>query len=186
MKQHFAAAPWPGRLKIVSALVSLLLAAAGVAAWRAIPVPTGFTHGFGFAVALVFPAVLFFSLLFVVAGYVLDGPDLLVTRLFWSTRIPLSGVRRVYADPMACKGSWRVFGNGGLFSFTGLYRNKALGTYRLFATDVSRAVVLVLPRRTVVVTPGSPEDFVRSVSLAFLMAHAAETTHHIDHNATNR
>jgi hypothetical protein len=167
MKQHFAAAPWPGRLKAASALVTLLLAGAGVAAYDVVPVPPGFTHGFGIAVALVFPAIPVFSLLFVVSGYVLDGPDILVTRLFWSTRIPLSGLRRVYADPAVCKGSWRVFGNGGLFSFTGLYRNKALGTYRLFATDISRAVVLVLPRRTIVVTPGSPEDFVRSVSLAF-------------------
>ena len=167
MKQHFAAAPWPGRLKAASALVTLLLAAAGVAAYRAAPAPAGFTHSFGLAVALVFPAIIFASLLFVVAGYVLDGEDLLVTRLFWSTRVPLSGLRRVYADPMVCKGSWRVFGNGGLFSFTGLYRNKTLGMYRLFATDISRAVVLVLPRRTIVVTPKSPEDFVRSVSLAF-------------------
>jgi hypothetical protein len=171
MKQRFAAAPWPGRLKIVSGLVTLLLAAAGVAAYRAAPASAGFTHSFGLAVALVFPAIIFASLLFVVAGYVLDGRDLLIDRLFWSTRIPLSGLHRVYADPMVCKGSWRVFGNGGLFSFTGLYRNKTLGMYRLFATDLSRAVAIVLPRRTLVVTPKSPEDFVRSVSLAFPAAY---------------
>jgi hypothetical protein len=176
MKQRFPVAPWPGRLKIVSGLVTLLLAAAGVAAYRAIPVPTGFTHGFGLAVAFVFPAILVASALFVVSGYVLDGQDLLVTRLFWSTRISLSGLRRIYADPMVCKGSWRVFGNGGLFSFTGLYRNKALGMYRLFATDISRSVVLLLPRRTVVVTPSSPEDFVRSVHMAFPAAATIETT----------
>lgn len=173
-QERFPAAPWPGRLKIASGLVTLLLAAAGVAAYRAAPVSAGFTHSFGLAVALVFPAILFASLLFVVSGFVLDGPDLLVTRLFWSTRFPLAGLRQIYADPTVCKGSWRVFGNGGLFSFTGLYRNKALGTYRLFATDISRAVVLVLPRRTVVITPASPEDFVRSVRLAFPAARSAE------------
>jgi hypothetical protein len=48
----------------------------------------------------------------------------------------------------------------GSFSFTGLYRSRELGLYRLFATDLSRAVVLLLPRRTVVVTPASPEAFV--------------------------
>lgn len=176
MKQHFAAAPWPGRLKAVSVLVTLLLASAGVAAYRAAPVPAGFTHGFGLAVAFVFPAIILASLLFVVSGYVLDGHDLLIDRLLWSTRIPLSGLYRVYADPAVCKGSRRVFGNGGLFSFTGLYRNKALGMYRLFATDISRAVVLVLPRKTVVVTPASPEDFVRSVRLAYPAAGTIDTT----------
>jgi len=167
VERHFPVAPWPRRLKIVSALATLLLAWAGIAAYRAIPVPTGFTHGFGFAVALVFPAILFFSALFIVSGYAVDGTDLFIARPFWSTRIPLSGLRRVFADPAACRGSVRVFGNGGLYSFTGLYRNAALGRYRLFATDLSRAVVLVLPKRTIVVTPESPEAFVRGIRLVF-------------------
>jgi len=167
MKRRFPVAPWPRSLKVVSTLATLLLFAAGAAAYRAIPVPTGFTHGFGLAVALVFPAILFVSALFIVSGYALDGTDLLVTRPFWSTRIPLAGLRRIFADPAVCKGSVRVFGNGGLFSFTGLYRNSTLGRYRLFATDLSRAVVLVLPKRTIVVTPESPEAFVRGVRLVY-------------------
>ncbi len=51
-------------------------------------------------------------------------------------------------------------GNGGLFSFTGFFRNKALGTYRAFVTDPRKTVVLHFPRRTVVISPGSPKEFV--------------------------
>jgi hypothetical protein len=50
-----------------------------------------------------------------------------------------------------------------VFSFTGLFRNRTLGMYRAFVTDPRRAVVLRLPRRTVVVSPADPEAFVREV-----------------------
>jgi hypothetical protein len=43
-----------------------------------------------------------------------------------------------------------------LFVFCGWYRNKKLGTYRLFGTDPKRSVVLKFGGRTVVVTPESP------------------------------
>ncbi len=174
MTKHFPAARWPFGLKLVSSLGSLLILGIGMAAYRAIPVPTGFTHGFGLAIAFVPVAILFFSLLFVVTGYDLEGADLLVRRLFWSTRIPLAGLRQIYADPWVCKGSIRLFGNGGLFAFTGLYRNKKLGNYRLFATDFSCAVVLILPKRTVVITPAWPDLFIHHVAQAFPSAMRGE------------
>lgn len=166
MRQHFAVAPWPTSLKVVSAFSAVVLIGLGIAAYQAIPTPTGFTHAFGLGVACIFPVILVVSLLFIVSGYALSGSDLLIIRPLWATRIPLSGLRRVFAEPKVCKGSIRLFGNGGLFSFTGLYRNSTLGRYRLFATDFSHAVVLVLPNRTVVVTPASPKAFIDAVRRA--------------------
>ncbi|VGO17923.1 hypothetical protein PDESU_06525 [Pontiella desulfatans] len=61
------------------------------------------------------------------------------------------------------KGSIRLCGNGGLFSFTGLYRNKKLGNYRVFVNDLNRAVVLRFSKRTTVVTPDDPAAFVERV-----------------------
>lgn len=76
-------------------------------------------------------------------------------------------MRRVFADPAVCKGSVRLVGNAGLFSFTGLYQSKALGRYRLFATDFSRSVVMVLPKGVVVITPHSPAAFIEHVGHLF-------------------
>jgi hypothetical protein len=70
-------------------------------------------------------------------------------------------------DPQACKGSLRVIGNGGLFSFTGLFYSKALGRFRLYATDFSRSVVLTLADRVVVVTPAAPHAFVEHLRQRF-------------------
>jgi len=167
MRRHFSVAPWPRSLKIISALGTALLVVVGIATYRAIPAASGFTHAFGLAIALVPPAILVGSLLFMVTGYSVDESSLVVERLFFSTRIPLGGLRRVFSDPAVCKGSIRLMGNAGLFSFTGLYRSKALGRYRLFATDFSRSVVMVLPKGVVVITPHSPAAFIEHVRHVF-------------------
>ena len=167
MRRKFAVAPWPVTLKVVSVLGTALLMGVAIAAHRAIPVPSGFTHAFGLGVALVPVAVLVGALLFVVSDYEIEGTDLYVGRLFSYTRVPLAGLSRVWVEPGVCKGSLRVFGNGGLYSFTGTYYSKRLGRYRLFATDLSRAVALALPARTVVVTPAEPHAFVEYLCQRF-------------------
>jgi hypothetical protein len=163
MRNHFPVAPWSTSLKVTSAVGTVLVLGAGIGAYRAIPVPTGFTHQFGLAVALILPAVLVGSLLFMVTGYAVEGAELYVKRLLSSTRISLQGLNRVWIEPAVCKGSIRVFGNGGLFSFSGWFYSRRLGRYRLFATDISRSVVLVLPARVVVITPAEPEVFIEHV-----------------------
>jgi hypothetical protein len=69
------------------------------------------------------------------------------------------------------KCSSRLFGNGGLFSFTGLYRNRSFGRYRAFVTDPARSVALFLPNRVVVVSPADAEGFVRSIHAQFPGVH---------------
>mgnify|MGYP000100215410 CR=1 FL=1 len=164
---RFPAAPWPRNLKLISAGGTALVLAAGVGAYLSIPAVPGFTHFFGLGIALVFPGILVVALLYAVTGYVLKGNDLFVERPFFSTRIPLSGLSRIQFEPRVCRGSVRIWGNGGLYSFTGLYRSKAVGTYRLFGTDLSRSVVLHLPRRAAVVTPAEPRAFLEYLRLRF-------------------
>lgn len=167
MRQHFSVAPWSRSLKLTSLVGTVLILGVGVAAYRAIPTPTGFSHTFGLGVAVVFPVMLLVALFFMVTGYAVEGTDLHVERLLTSTRIPLEGLRRLWYEPTVCKGSLRVFGNAGLLSFTGLYQNPTLGRYRLFATHFARAVVLVLPQRVVVVTPAAPHAFIEYLHRLF-------------------
>lgn len=65
--------------------------------------------------------------LFTIRGYTLTPDTILVHRLFWTTRLPLTGLQSVQFEPDAMRGSIRTFGNGGLFSFTGFFRNKDIG-----------------------------------------------------------
>ncbi len=164
---HFAVAPWPTALKLISFLGTGALVGAGYAAYRAIPTPSGFTHAFGLGVALVFPAIAVVALLFMVTGYHVSHDALCVQRPLWSTHISLVGLASVGHDATVCRRSLRVFGNGGLYSFTGVYWNRTLGRFRLFATDLRRAVVLEVQRQVVVVTPAEPDALVAYLGQLF-------------------
>jgi hypothetical protein len=102
--------------------------------------------------------------LFVIRSYAIEVNALLIQRLLWATRLPLAGLQSAELLPGVMRGSLRLFGNGGMFSITGLYRNRALGNYRAFVTDPAKTVVLRFPKRTVVVSPANPEQFVAEIS----------------------
>lgn len=78
----------------------------------------------------------------------------------------LTDLQSVEVDPRAMTKSIRLIGNGGLFCFAGLFKNKHLGKYRAFATNPRNAVVLRFSHRTVVVTPEEPESFAEAIEAA--------------------
>ena len=104
--------------------------------------------------------VLLGAIPFMVRGYVLTESEIVVKRLGWNTRLSLSDLRSVAGDAEAMRGSLRLLGNGGLFSFSGEFWNRKLGRYRALATDPDRAVVLRYAKRVVVITPHDPQQFI--------------------------
>jgi hypothetical protein len=168
--RYFPVAPMSKMLKITSLLGSVLLLIIAYQAKLAVPpISVGeFTHFFGLGVVALLPAIWIGSLLFVVRGYSIDRRHLYIHRLFWKTALPLKGLHRIEFAPDHLKCSMRLFGNGGLFAFTGLYKNKTIGRYRLFATDFACAVTLFLNDRTIVITPAQPLLFVNYIQTNFL------------------
>lgn len=162
------AAPWGRQLKrasVFSVAVLSVVFCAGLVSLRA--------EGSWLASTVLLmlpPAVLAGALPFMVRGYVLLDDALVVERLGWRTRLPLAGLASVGGDVEAMRGSIRLLGNGGLFSFTGEFWNRRLGRYRALATDPERAVVLRYPTRTIVVTPHDPQHFIMRART--LMKHA--------------
>ncbi len=151
-------APWSTSLIVISSLVSVLClgisagmiwSGGGFVQWGALP-PLAIVCG---------------AALFTIRGYAVSPGAILIQRLLWTTRLPLAGLQSARFEPDAMRRSIRTFGNGGLFSFSGAFRNKALGGYRAFVTDPHRTVVLRFPGRTVVVSPDSPEDFVQEIGV---------------------
>lgn len=146
-------APWSRSLAVISgASTVVLMVATGVLlaqgpAWVA-PLPALVLAGAG---------------LFTIRGYEVRGEALVVRRLLWDTVLPLAGLASAEADPLAMKGSIRTAGNGGLFSFTGYYSNRALGDYRALVTDPARAVVLRFATETIVVSPADPQAFLAAL-----------------------
>lgn len=150
-------APWGASLRWMTALISaalLTLAAFGAA--------TSGGDAAGLLGLTVLPlAILLGAIPFAVLGYRVTDSSLQIRRPLWTTCVELRGLKDVRADSKAMSGSLRLLGNGGLFSFTGRFRNRRLGSYRAWVTDPGRAVVLELPDRTVVVSPDRPEEMAR-------------------------
>jgi hypothetical protein len=108
-------------------------------------------------------AILIIAAFFMIRGYDLTGDTLLIRRLGWNSKLDLSRLISADVDSKAMTKSIRAFGNGGMFCFAGLFYNKKLGSYRAFATDPKRSVVLRFSNRVAVVTPDDPAEFTARV-----------------------
>lgn len=149
-------APWGATLIIMSTVVSAILIGMSLFTLLGLPSQNIETK----LVMVSFPMILFIgSLLFTIRGFSFNSSTLFIQRLFWRTEIPLTGLQSVEVLPLAMQKSIRTMGNGGLFSFSGQFRNKDLGHYRAFATDGKRTVVLHFGDNKIVVTPDDPEKF---------------------------
>jgi len=153
-------APWGTSLKVMTAATCLILV--GVAVSGVVTSQGDVTR---IAVTVGIPTLLLLAALpFVVRGYRLEESRLVVQRLLWETRVDLEGLRSARHDPGAMAGSIRTFGNGGLFSFSGRFRNSSLGPYRAWVTDPKLAVVIDLGDRTLVVSPDRPREMAERLS----------------------
>jgi hypothetical protein len=163
------AAPWSMSVKAASAFSAVLLVALGLGLPHALSDASHppFADGMRALLRILPFAILGVAALFVVRGDEVAGRELVVQRLLWATRVPLDGIDRAYEDPQAMAGSVRVFGNGGLFAVTGLYRNAKLGMYRAYVTDRARAVVLRMGPKAIVVSPEQPAAFLSTVKARF-------------------
>lgn len=159
-------APWGRPLRWISIGATVLLLGLTIFLVRVLgsgEEPAPGPPGLAAAAAAIPALILIGAAAFVIRAYSLPPGFLCVHRLGWRTRLPLRGLESAEVVPRAMTRSLRLFGNGGLFSFSGLFWNRSLGRFRAFVTDLDSTVVLQWPDRTVVVSPNHPERFVNAV-----------------------
>ena len=155
-------APWSRTLLLVTLLASAGLLGITLSGWRGIASLQIGTLDFWLSVLPL--SIVVGAALFMVRGYSITHDEILIHRLFWDTRLSRQGLQSAVLEPDAFRGALRTFGNGGLFGFTGWYESPRLGSFRAFATDSARTVVLRYARKAVVVTPDQPDQFIRALS----------------------
>jgi len=150
-------APWSRSLKTGSRLAVCVLFGIAVAGFVLVParIPAARLLMVGLPVAIVVSA-----LLSMVSGYTLTATALEVRRPLWTTSFALGELVSVAGDGEALQGSLRLFGNGGLLSFSGIFWNRRLGLFHAYGTDPGRGVVLKFKKRTIVITPDDPQRFI--------------------------
>ncbi len=153
-------APWGKSLKVISALLVVL--AVGMI-FGASLLPDG-TPGWRIGTRWGLSAAVLGFLPFMVLGYEITADAIFIRRPLWKTRLDRTGLKSAEVVPKAMSKCLRTCGNGGGFSFTGWYWSKPLGAFTAYVTDLDRTVVLRFEKRTVVVSPDRPEDFVKDLS----------------------
>jgi hypothetical protein len=146
-------APWGRELVVMSIAGSLVFG---------VPIVIQGARGFWVVPAMML-SILTIILLQCVRGYEVSGGELRIRRLLWDTRWPLGPGAKAAVRPHAMTGSWRKWGNGGLFAITGGFSGSGLGRYHAFVTDPARTVVVSTDRGIVVVSPDRPADFAAAV-----------------------
>ncbi|MDD9899677.1 MAG: PH domain-containing protein [Alphaproteobacteria bacterium] len=159
--QFFAAAPLSMSVKVVSGLgsivilgVAMMLVGMSVLGIAKAQMPV---QGFLLWVSIFLVVGWFFALLSIVRSYTLVDGMIAVHRVFWSNRFYLGTGRTAFQKKMPR--SWRLFGNGGLFSVSGCFWNREAGHYRAFITDPSRIVWVNTGERMIAISPEDPEAF---------------------------
>lgn len=153
----FYRAPWGMMLIVISALTTILCL--GIPAIEFIKPHNNKDF------ALFLPVLLLAGgALFIIKGYTLTNDTLIIHRLFWDTQLPLAGLKSADQNMNPLRGAIRTWGNGGLYSFTGYYYSKPLGTFRMYATDLKKLVVIYFAKGAAVISPENPEEFVRSIN----------------------
>jgi hypothetical protein len=97
-------------------------------------------------------------------GYVVSNGSITVKRLVGNVQAPLDGLREARpagADDLG--GCTRLWGNGGVFGYYGLFRTSKLGKCTWYVTDRSKAVVVIAQEKTALFSPADASGFLAAV-----------------------
>lgn len=96
--------------------------------------------------------------------YVVSHRSVTVQRLAGNLVIPLDGAREArLATAVDFKGAIRLWGNGGLFGYYGLFRTSRLRKCSWYMTSRRNAVVVVTDQRTALFSPDDVQGFLAAI-----------------------
>ncbi|WP_242339268.1 MULTISPECIES: PH domain-containing protein [Anaeromyxobacter] len=167
---HRFRAPWDRSLRITTALVLVLIVAAAATALAA-AAHAGWSLP-RVALAALVAAVPVGAWALGPRGFVIGGGFLRIERNAWPARlVPLREVRT--AEPLApdaLRGALRLLGTSGLFGHYGLFRSRALGRFRMYATRSAGLVLVRAGGAQYVLSPDRPEAFLATMAASVAAA----------------
>ena len=161
----FFKAPWDGMLKTVTYAVTVFFLLETIAIAVALFLMASQTTALLITCLLVLCNVfiLLFSFLFAPQGFTIEATGITVVRKTSPVFIEIGRIQNVSRiERGRFMKSTRTFGNGGLFGYYGSFRNKELGSFKMYATHRDYGV-LIEADKNYVITPDRPDEFVEVV-----------------------
>ena len=157
MKKEFTTSLDSTTLAITIAAVCLLVSVSGFTGWRMISSETlGATGPLMVIVIVMLPLLIVGGTwAFRVLGYEIDEEFMTIRRFARNRVIRLQDIEKLIVPPEGTmRLSFRAFGNGGLFGFTGYFTNTKFGWMRWYTTRRSNYVILEMKDgEKIVLTP---------------------------------
>lgn len=104
--------------------------------------------------------------LFSPKGYQVTQHNVVVHRIASDFSFNLNEVMQIYKIDRATLGrTWRMWGNYGLWGYTGWYSTQKFGTTRWFVTHRDKLVFIRLSTgKKYILSPENPEDFIDTIT----------------------
>jgi hypothetical protein len=121
-------------------------------------------------------AIIVLSYAYSPRGYAIQERTIVVKRLIGNARISLDGVSELRkADADDFRGCIRLFGDGGLFGYYGLFRTSKLGKCWWYVTNRSNAMIVITGAKTVVISPDDVDGFIAAIRPASALSGPPKT-----------
>jgi hypothetical protein len=109
-------------------------------------------------------AIVLVALAYSPRSYEVGDRAILVRRFIGNARIPLDSIREArIAARDDLRGAIRLWGNGGLFGYYGLFRTSRLGKCWWYLTNTRKVVIVVTGEKTALFSPDEPERFLDAI-----------------------
>ncbi len=119
-----------------------------------------------YTLIVVFIATIIGGLGYMPIRLTIGNDKIILHRLFGAINIPIKDIIAIKAITSSETAfSIRIFGSGGLFGYLGKFKNKKLGYYTMYATDINELILIRTDRKTYVFSCRNRDKFIESVKL---------------------
>lgn len=122
-----------------------------------------------YTLIVVFIATIIGGLGYMPIRLTIGNDKIILHRLFGDINIPIKDIIEIKAiENSETAFSIRTFGSGGLFGYLGKFKNKKLGYYTMYATDINELILIRTARKTYVFSCRNRDKFIESVKLTII------------------
>lgn len=158
------ACPWSLGVTLITTIIIIILAASTYFIW-ADDFPSSMLW-LKYTLIIVFITTIIGGLGYMPIRLSIKNDKIILHRLFGAINIPIKDIIEIKAiENSETAFSIRVFGSGGLFGYLGKFKNKKLGYYSMYATDINELILIRTDRKTYVFSCRNRDEFIESVKL---------------------
>lgn len=137
---------WSAGITVLTSIVVIALIISGCYIWTG-EIPS-FMIWLKYALIIVFIATIIGTLAFMPIRLTVRSDKITLHRLIGAIHIPFKDIKEVKAiSKSETSGSIRLFGSGGLFGYLGKFRNRRLGNYTMYATNLNELIYIRTDRK---------------------------------------